>query len=403
LETCFGKVDKDMLSYPDYERCLINAVSSVMRYYRVPSRYPTLPALDEMLGKYYKNIVLIVLSGLGSDMLQKNLAPHDFLRERVTCGLTSVFPSSTAAAMTSWYTGMSPNEHAWIGRSLYFCEFHRTIEVFSNTDAYTKTPFKRADAASFVMPFETIYYDIKKSVLGNVQPFTVAPRKISIPERGNFHKTAEDFDAGCEKVMRICETKQNTFTFFRWDEPALTARKHGCYAEETIDALRRLNNAVSMLCGGVTDTLFIISADHGMTDLDEEILLHRFADLRECFVIPPFCEGRAASFYIKYDKRSDFERLFHNYFSGEFILLSKRDILSKELLGQGKTHPKTLDFIGDYVACAIGSKTLCYRTLDAKPHPPDAAGCGGFTEREMNIPLILAATRQTVKPGLKIF
>ncbi|MCL2052912.1 MAG: alkaline phosphatase family protein [Oscillospiraceae bacterium] len=391
-----------MLSYPDYKRCLINIISSVKGYYRTPFEYPTLSALDKELGKYYKNIVLIVLDGLGSDMLQKNLALRDFLKEHQSCNLTSVFPSSTAAAMTSYYTGVSPNEHSWLGRSLYFKEFHSTIDIASNVDSYTKVPFTRTDAASFVMPYETIYQDIKKSIIGNVQPFTIAPKRINIAERGNFHKVVSDFSRGCETIKKICETKQNTFTFFQWDEPSHTALKHGCYAEETADVIRRINNDLSMLYGSVTDTLFIISSDHGMTDLEDEVKLHQIPELSNCFVIPPFCEGRAMSFYIKYDKRADFERIFQNYFSGDFVLLSKRDILSKEILGVGKAHPKTLDFIGDYMACAIGGKTLCYRTLNAKPKPMDAAGHGGFTDLEMEIPLIIAATEQTVKPA-KIF
>jgi hypothetical protein len=392
-----------MLSYPDYERSIINAVASITGYYRVPSRYPSIPALDDELGKYFKNVVVIVLSGMGRDMLLRNLPPHYFLSEQDNYRITSVFPSSTVAALTSWQTGLSPNEHAWLGRSLYFSEFHRTIDILANQDAYSKTPFNRADAADFVMPHETIYRDVKKSIIGNVQPFTVSSGRIAVPERGNYHKTVEDFMSGCETVKKICETKQNTLTFFLWDEPYLTARKHGCYAEETEDLFRKLDRDISMLYGGVTDTLFIISADHGMADLEEEILLHQYPEIKECLVIPPFCEGRAASFYVKYDKRSDFERYFHNYFSGEFILLSKRDILSKEILGGGKTHPKTLDFIGEYMGCSIGAKTFCYRTLDAKPQPMGRAASGGFTDGEMIIPLIVAPTRRTVKPALKIF
>ncbi|MDE7278962.1 MAG: alkaline phosphatase family protein, partial [Oscillospiraceae bacterium] len=98
-----------MLSYPDYTRCPVNIISSIRKYYRAPNVYPTLPKLDSHLSKFYKNIVLIVLDGMGTDMMERNLSPMSFLRRNFTENLTSVFPSTTAAAMTSYYTGLTPN------------------------------------------------------------------------------------------------------------------------------------------------------------------------------------------------------------------------------------------------------------------------------------------------------
>ena len=109
-----------MLSYPDYTRCPINIVSSIRKYYKTASAYPSLPKLDAELGKNYKNVVLMVLDCLGTTMLERNLSASIFLRKRCVDSLTSVFPSTTAAAMTSYYTGVSPNQHGWLGWSLYF-------------------------------------------------------------------------------------------------------------------------------------------------------------------------------------------------------------------------------------------------------------------------------------------
>jgi hypothetical protein len=91
--------------------------------------------------------------------------------------------------MTSYYTGVSPNEHAWLGWSLFFKEFCRTIDVYTNLDSYTKTPVVKTSAAEFVMPYETIYHSIEKSIIGDVQPFTISQTGVNIAERGNIHKT----------------------------------------------------------------------------------------------------------------------------------------------------------------------------------------------------------------------
>ena len=58
-----------MLSYPDYTRCPVNVISSILKFYRINSSYPTLPLLDKELDKFYKNVVLVVLDGMGTAMM----------------------------------------------------------------------------------------------------------------------------------------------------------------------------------------------------------------------------------------------------------------------------------------------------------------------------------------------
>jgi predicted AlkP superfamily pyrophosphatase or phosphodiesterase len=366
-----------------------------MSYYRAPYEYPTLSVLDNELNKFYKNVVLIVLDGMGTDMLERNLSKGDFLRQKFVQNLTSVYPSTTAAAMTSYYSGVAPNEHGWLGWSLFFKEFCRCVDVYTNLDSYTKQPIAIHNAAEFVMPFETIYADIAKSIIGDVQPFTISQSKVKIAEKGNIHKTADNFDRVCELIDKICATEQNTFTYVQWCSPDDTAHRTGCYSEETKAKLREISTKLGWLSVNLTDTLIIISADHGMIDISDEILIDRIPELNECLIMPPFVESRAMSFFVKSDKKTDFERSFSNLLGHDFILIPRRDVFAKNLLGTGKTHPKTYDFVGDYLACAISDIGLRYRTLNTKPKTMNKANHGGLTEQEMTVPLIIAATPQT--------
>ena len=384
-----------MLCYPDYSRSIISVISSIMNYYRAPYEYPTVPALDKHLSKFYKNVVLIVLDGMGHDMLEHDLPSNSFLRSNCVSKLSSVFPSTTASAMTSFYTGVSPNEHAWLGWSLFFKEFCRTIDVFTNLDPYTKQPAAISSAAEFIMPYETIYRSIANSIIGEVQPFTISQSKVKIAENGNIHKTADKFDTVCELIGKICATNQNTFTYVQWCSPDDTAHRTGCYSDETKEKLADINRKLEALYKSVTDTLFIVTADHGMIDISDEILIDRIPEINDCLVLPPFIESRAMSFFVKSDRRTDCERAFTILLGQDFLLLSRREVFDKKLLGGGKTHKKTLDFIGDYFACAISDIGLRYRTMNAKPKIMNKANHGGLTEQEMTVPLIVAATKQT--------
>lgn len=384
-----------MLSYPDYKRCPVNIISSILKYYRAHYEYPTLPKLDAHLDKFYKNIVLIVLDGMGTDMMKRNLPDTAFLRKNHMENLTSVFPSTTTAAMTSYYTGVSPNEHAWLGWSLFFKEFCRTIDVYTNLDSYTKLPVVKTSAAEFVMPYETIYHSIEKSIIGEVQPFTISQTGVNIAERGNIHKTADKFERVCELVKMICATPQNTFTYVQWNSPDDTAHREGCYSEAVAEKLKFLNNQIEQLASSLTDTLIIVSADHGLTDITEEIKINHIPEIADCLVVPPFVESRAAACYVKYDRRTDFERAVHNYLGNDFLLFSRNEIMNKGILGGGNPHPKTIDFIGDYMICAIADKGIRYQTLNMKPKQMNKANHGGLTDAEMIIPLIVIPTKQT--------
>lgn len=381
-----------MLCYPDYSRCILNIVSSILKYYRLPYEYEPLPALDRLMSKFYKNIVFVVFDGMGTNMLEHNLARGEFLRKNYRADVTSVFPSTTASAMTSYYSGVSPNEHGWLGWSLFFKEFCRTIDVFTNTDTYTKQPVAMANAAAFVMPYETIFKSISQTTALKVQPFTISQSKVIIPEKGCIRKTAEKFERVCELIKLICDSEQNTFTYVQWCSPDDTAHRTGCFSKETSEQMRSLSGLLAETAKNVTDTLFIISADHGMIDIENEYFIDRMPDISSCLVLPPFVESRAASFFVKADRRTDFERAFASAMGHEFLLLTHKDVFAKKLLGLGASHPKTIDFVGDYFACALSTSGIRYRTLNTRPKAMNKANHGGLTEQEMTVPLIVAET-----------
>lgn len=382
-----------MLAYPNYDKSLISIISSVKAYYRTPYAYPTVTELDNELKKGYKNVVLIVLSGMGTEMLERNVPSSDFLRKNMRGSLSSVYPSATASAMISYYTGLSPNEHAWLGWSLFFKEFCRTVDVMTNLDSYTNLPISKLKITDYVIPYEAIFEDIEKSVIGNVQPFIIANPSVKTVEAGCIRKNAEDFDRVCELVSMICSTDQNTFTFVQWNSPYDIACKEGCCSEETKKILKNINNKLCVLSESLDDTLFIITADHGMIDISDEIVINHFYNIMDCLIMPPSVEGRAASFFVKADRRTDFERYFSQELGEDFMLISRNDVFEKGIFGRGKTHPKVYDFIGDYFACAISDKTLRYKSPLERMRPVHKADHGGLTEQEMFIPMIVVPTK----------
>ena len=144
----------------DYSNCLVNLANSIEKKFGAETTAETLPLADKYLSKKYKNVVVLLLDAMGISILEKHLKEEGFFRSHLAGEYNSVYPPTTVAATTSLLSGLYPNEHGWLGRKLFFKEFCRTIDIVTNTDAYTKGAVTRMSAARFVMPHEYIFSDI---------------------------------------------------------------------------------------------------------------------------------------------------------------------------------------------------------------------------------------------------
>ncbi|MCM1578858.1 MAG: alkaline phosphatase family protein [Ruminococcus sp.] len=386
-----------MLVYPNYKKSVINVIASIRKFYRIGTNVPTLPELDKVLRRMYKNVVLIILGGAGENMLKDCLLPGDTVMENMSGYVTSVCPCCPAAAEVSCLTGLSPSQHGRLGQTMFFKELCRTVELSSNLDPYAGQPVAFANIADFVIPYENIFGEIADSIIGGVQPFSIAPKGVKIAENKSYHKIAESPTRMFDLIDKIADTDQNTFTFVLWDAPAKAAAKYGCKSDEVRRIVKDIADTVGGLSRTLTDTVFILTSSYGMTDITEEYMLNSYPAIGDCLVMPPTFGVRAVNFFVKYDRRSDFERLFTEEFSDDFILMSRSEILRKELLGTGRHTAKVYDFLGDYTAFAISDKSLRFRALNEKHRPADKAAFGGFTSDEMCMPLSVIATKQTSK------
>ena len=106
-----------MITTPDYNNCIVNFSNSILKYYGVKEAHQTLGAVDRIINKNYRNVVIIILDGLGMDALNHHLKPDDFLRKNLYTGISSVFPSSTTPGLLSFETSQMPIEHGWLGET----------------------------------------------------------------------------------------------------------------------------------------------------------------------------------------------------------------------------------------------------------------------------------------------
>lgn len=102
-------MEKNKIVLPDYENSILNLMNSILHYYHVETKYKGLDVLDKRLEKKYQNIVLIILDGMG-DTILNTTSPNGFFKKHQERKITSVYPSTTTAAMNMYYSGKPPIE-----------------------------------------------------------------------------------------------------------------------------------------------------------------------------------------------------------------------------------------------------------------------------------------------------
>lgn len=378
--------------YPNYNRCILNTMATIMKYYGIECEYSVLPEVEKVLSKNYKNVVFMVFDGMGLDALEKNLKPTDFLNQNIQAELTSVVPSTTTAAMTAYYAGKSPFEHGWLGWSLYFKEYGRCIDTFINTDSHTGEKLDLPHAGHELMGYEHVCDQIEAITSHKVKAYMVEPNHIEY--KGKNQKIGiEDAVGFFESVEKLCQKDEEKFIFAYWNDPDKTMHTAGCYSEQTKAKLQEINDLLKALSEKMEDTLILVSADHGLIDVENKTYLNDYPELTDCFLIPPFIEGRLMSFFIREDLRDVFKKRFNELFSNDFILFTRQEAIEMQLFGPGKPHKKTFDFIGDFIACATGHKLFDYMPLTKTKKFEFTATHAGLTREEMLVPLVIIESK----------
>ena len=374
--------------YPDYNNSILNLITSLLKYYNVDTNHKSLEVLDEKLKNKYKNVVFIVLDGMGEHILE-NASKEGFFRKNEVRCLTSVYPSTTTAALTTYYSGKPPYETAWIAWSQYFKEYGRAIDMLSHRESYLKEDISKAKINVFkdIVNYEPIFERIEKASQ-DVHAYEIVPDYSD--RRSKRSIRANNIEEICENIKLVCSNGNQNFIMAYCDNPDGLLHKYGAYSDEAKNMILEAEGRIEKLRKELSkDTLIIISADHGHKDIGKVYDLLEYPDIQDCLIMPASLESRVVAFWVNDDKREEFEKLFNEKFSNEYLLLTKEEILNKKLLGNGEKHKKIDDFIGNYLALSISDSIIRLQTFLADGKPVKKSTHCGLSKEEMEVPLII--------------
>ena len=342
-----------------------------------------------------EHIVLILADGLGLEMLEaEERAPT--LRAALRARLRTVFPSSTAVALTSLATGAWPARHAVTGWWTHFEEIGGPATILQ----YRRRSDNRSLLDLGVRP--EVAFPVP-SLAGRIRRLChyLMPRNIADsvysrywsggPAAAGYPSLAGTFGSIMHTVMGADEP---TFVYVyvpHIDNEAHQAGPDSIGARAALIAIDRLVSDLRAELGEATAV--VVTADHGHLAVEpHDRLLIRDADgIPELLTSPPAGDSRVLEFRVRAGEHERFEERFRASFGDRFLLLASAEVEELALLGPDPLADETRERIGDYMAISRGDAVLGY-------HPSEASRRGlrqrshhaGLTPAEMLIPLIVA-------------
>lgn len=377
---------------PDYDNCCVNIMNSVARHFGLETSHKTLPILDYELTKDYKNVVVILLDGLGQNTLEERLPKNCFLRQNLKQILSAVYPSSTVPATVSFKTGLSPLEHGWWSHFLFFKGIGQTINVYTNNEQNSRKKVNLADVAHRVMPYTNIL-DRAVEQDTTLHAYTLCPAEAR-DNFGVFQVTYNNFVEMSEYISTLTSLEGRRLIYAYHNHPDDTMHHAGVRSDEVDKILIDLNYQLEHLCTSCPDTLFIISSDHGQTELHETRDLTNYPEILDCLIMLPNGCTRCANFYVKKGLERKFQKLIKRNFEDKFILFSREQVYKSNLLGTGTAHPELDNLLGDFILCATSDCNIVCSNLYGHIGIQPLGIHGGLTLDEMRVPLILYGNKK---------
>ncbi|NPA26990.1 MAG: alkaline phosphatase family protein [Chloroflexi bacterium] len=371
------------------------------------------PPLHEDLrrawGSDVRRIVLFLVDGMGWSLFQAArergiLAPWltPATRAGALAVLTSIAPSTTAAALTTLWTGRSAAEHGITGYEMWLKEYGLIANMILHSPAFYKSGgsggLRHAgfDPKTFLPHIPLgVHFKPHGVQAYAFQHFLIANSGLSSmlfqeTEVKAFATLADLWIALADFLNAPSEERQ--FIWLYWGGIDGFSHRYGprdprvfAELETVIWTWERFFHA-RLTPEARRGTLFLVTADHGQiaTPPNPDYEVQHHPRLLRTLYLPPTGENRLIYLYPRPGRVTSMKTYFTEAWPERFRLVPAWEVINRRLFGPGRPHPSLRDRIGDWVAIPRGDAYLWWSS-----DPNDMQGRhAGFHRDEMLVPFL---------------
>jgi hypothetical protein len=353
-----------------------------------------------------RRIVLLVFDALGYRLLQSKWAAGEgrvfaeLAEKGQLAPLTSVFPSTTAAALVSLRTGRPPAEHGWLAYTMYLRELGVAGNAIQLCPIWMFQPDLLLDWGLDIDTLVTVptlaehlaSRDIPSKAVLNAHyrdsGFSKMLYRGMTEVRGHLH--ASDFWVQLRHLL--AETRgQNAMISAYWSGLDTLGHAYGQDSPHWETEFRTVSHLLeheflsALPAEDRGGTLLLLTADHGQITIPPERILtvSDHPELGQHLMVPVVGESRAAFVYPRPGRASAIRTYLQQVFPDCFVALDSVRALEAGLMGKPITD-ETYARAGEILVLPKRDFALQHRY----PRVPLIGRHGGLTQDEMLVPFI---------------
>ncbi|MFT4585142.1 MAG: hypothetical protein ACI8XZ_004907 [Gammaproteobacteria bacterium] len=357
------------------------------------SPYVPLPGIEERL-RDAKRIVVLVIDGLGLELL-RHIGRDTIFEQSLVRGLTSVYPPTTASAVTTYMTGLAPQQHGLTGWFMHFRRLGAVAAVLPFVPRFGSDSLCGSGVEVGALVDCPNFFDAIACPSLAVLPGPICDSDFSRHLGGRSRRVGygslEDF---ATTLTSLCTGHTDAgFVYAYWSELDRLCHMHGPSSEIIATHLRDLDKALAPVFAACADsgTVLLATADHGFIDSGsaERIDMDDHPQLQDMLSLPLCGEPRTAYCYVRASCGAAFTDYVENVLSEKARIVPSAQLIEEGWFGLGTPHDELLARIGDFTLQLKGRYTVSDRVAGERRHRMEGVH-GGTSAAEMIVPLMIA-------------
>lgn len=370
-----------------------------------------------------KKVVVLLVDGLAWHHLVRYAEDVPLLSRFAASGevfpITSVFPSTTPAALTTLHSGLTPQEHGLPEWTVFFEELDVTIETLPFRILATggrDTLLELGGHADMLYEGRTIYEDLRTKgipsyVFGYFEYATGAYSRAT--HEGAFpvsYINADDFASKLRELLTAVAGP--AYFFLYWGSVDSVMHKFGPYTQEHLAELRFFSAALErelfekLTPEAARDTVVLLTADHGQVNVARERIVYlnqyplleaNYRRSRRGAMIPPTGGPHDVFLFVRPEKVTESIELLERELGDRAWVMRASEAVALGLFGMGAPTARFSRRIGNILVLPRAGHHIWYEHLPGSLFR-QLGTHGGLSEEEMVVPLASARLERMLSP-----
>ncbi len=408
---------------PLYESYCFANLPATIEFLLTGNGQATLPA--DVLGTLptrYDKVVFFFVDAFGWRFFERYAEKYDFLKTVLQQGavskITSQFPSTTAAHVTSIHTGLPVGQSGVYEWNYYEPLVDDLISPllfsyvnYAEGEKLQRDTVKRANIPpSAFFPQQTFYKRLREQGIAshilqhqNYTPSTYSD-VVFQGAKTYAYQTIEQALFFLAELITV-ENAPPAYHFLYFDRIDFMGHHAGPFSkafEQEVDGFFRAMHELfyKNIQGKAQKTLLIMTADHGQIEVNPRTTYYLDKELpalqpylktnRQGHLLVPAGSARDMFLYVKDENIDEAIALLREKLRGRAEIYATRDLLAQHFLGQGEPSEALLGRLGNVVILPYKNETVWW-SQGGKYDMRFLGHHGGLTREEMEIPLLLLA------------